>query len=174
VRWQSFYLLFRRFAVEGEIAVLGPLTIEVTSSFIFGAASETSTLDEKGFTLGGDVAVYLEGTPLRGFYVKTYTAYESFKATLTHPDFPDDPVQQSLSTAVIGALAGATMIVGPHGGRDGGFILSGGVGLGVATAAAQKLRAPSDPASGRHVDATYFDGAGRLRVLGSLGLGVVF
>jgi hypothetical protein len=59
-------------------------------------------------------------------------------------------------------------------GRDGGFTLSGGIGVGVATADRTQLVAVSKDPDVPHETATYFDGADRLKLLGSLGLGVTF
>src|SRR5262249_10583288 len=138
----------------------------------------SENLDEKGFSLAGDVGIYFEGQALRGFFLKAYAAYESFTATLTHPDFPDLPPdadsQKRLHTAVFGGTIGSTTIIGPHGGRDGGFILSGGIGIGVATADPVTLRVRSPISSVEDVEATYFDKVGRIRLLGSFALGAVF
>src|SRR5262249_50470408 len=139
--------------------------------FIWG--SPAAHLQDKGWTLGGDVALYLEGTPLRGFFVKAHVAYESFTATLTYPAGATE-ASQDLTTAMLGAIAGTTIVVGPYEARDGGFIVSAGMGLGIATAKPVTLHAASPTRARDYVEATYFDGAGRLRLLGSLGLGAAF
>src|SRR5436309_1482351 len=73
-RYQAFdLLLFRRATVEGEIAVIGPLALQIDAGWIWGSPADN--LDDKGYSISGDVVVYLEGTPLRGFFLKAHVGY---------------------------------------------------------------------------------------------------
>jgi hypothetical protein len=173
VRFDPFDLLFGRLSFQGEVAIIGPLAIEIEPSWIWGTPKEQ--LDEKGFAIGGNVGVYFD-RPLRGFFLKAHLGYESFEATFT-PDLTinGEPVANATDTeriksAIVGLLIGSNTVIGPGGGRNGGFVLSGGIGVGVALADPVELRveAPGfEPATYQ-----YNDGVGKVRLLGSLGLGI--
>jgi hypothetical protein len=178
VRFDPFDLLFGRLSFQGEVAIIGPLAIEIEPSWIWGTPSEE--LDEKGWALGANVGIYFD-RPLRGFYLKGHIGYESFEATFT-PDInfggAPPPAGSVLSdtkrvqSAIAGLLIGSNTIIGPSGGRHGGFILSGGIGVGVALADPVELTVTvpgSDPFT-----RVYYDGIGKLQLMGSLGLGVAF
>ncbi len=83
VRFDPFNLLFRRLSFQGEVAIIGPLSIEIEPSWIFGSPADN--VNAKGFSILGDVAFYLTGKAPQGFFIKAVAAYETFNATVTNP-----------------------------------------------------------------------------------------
>jgi len=171
-RWSArvnpFDLLFRRLSFEAEVAIWGPLAIQISPTWIFGSGTEN--LDASGWALAGDVGVYFEGKALRGFWLKGHVGYESFDATVTHPVFTDVSTTQNVSSAIVGGMIGNTTIFG----RDGGFSLSGGIGIGVALADPVTIIAESKNPGVQSVGVTFYDKEGSIQILGTFGLGVTF
>ncbi|WP_437965458.1 hypothetical protein WMF04_38360 [Sorangium sp. So ce260] len=161
VRYNALDLLFGRVTFEGEIAVIGPLTIGLAPSWIWGSL-EDATMDTTGYALAADIGVYVEGKPLRGFWVKGRLGYESFEAVYT----PSRNVtgKRDVSSAVLGVIIGSTNIFG----RDGGFAMSGGFGLGVA------LAPPAEVTAGNYQPYVFYEKTGKIKLMGSLSLGVAF
>ncbi len=173
VRYNPFELIDRRLSFEAEVAVAGPFAIEFDPSWIFG--SSTDGLDEKGVELGGRAVFYIFGKPMRGLWVKAHASYERYNATFTNqsPGNGDGKLkaQRSLASAILGALIGSSWVIG----KDGGFTLSGGVGIGVATAPQTSIVAPGDLTRGIPPDQIdFYSKADRIRLLGSLSLGATF
>jgi len=196
VRYDPFDLLFRRITFEGEIALGSlPLSVELVPSFIWDSPHEG--VENSGIDLGARFVWYVMGDPLEGFYLKAHFNYETFKSTLFRGD-PLDPYgvpgpgcdddsepgtcSKQVSTTVFGLMLGSSMVFP----RRGGFGLNGGIGIGVATADRIDLEvAPcdigSDPATcplgpddGSAVVTSYYDKIERIKLLGSLSLGVTF
>jgi hypothetical protein len=201
VRVDPFDLLTRRITLAAEVA-LGrlPFSIEVTPKYIFDSAADA--LDEKGYDVGARLAWYPGGRALRGLWVKAHVEYENFRATLTRegtagPLGKPDPnlcdadsaagtCSRRVGSTILGLLIGSTQVFG----SNGGFAVSGGIGIGAALAGATDLAVlpctardvadgnPSCPlaeapgASG--LTFRYYDDASRVRLLGSMSLGVVF
>jgi hypothetical protein len=147
---------------EGEVVIVGPLTVGVAPSWIWGSLMDEQ-LDTTGFALAADVGVYVEGKPLRGFWIKGRIGYESFEAVLTSRFPTVEPGVGDVSSVVLGGMLGSTNVFG----RDGGFAMSGGIGLGVALADPVQIVAGNE-----YVE--FYDKAGKIKLLGSLSLGVVF
>ncbi|MEJ7728635.1 MAG: hypothetical protein WKG00_05420 [Polyangiaceae bacterium] len=146
------------------------MTLEIEPSWIWGTLEEAT--DEKGFALGGNVGVYFGRTPLRGWWVKGHVAFETFEASLTSPD-GRLTVSERITSPLLGAMIGSSSIWGPDHARDGGFILTTGVGIGAALADPVELVAAN--ASGTGGNRTeYYDGIGRLRFLGTVSIGAAF
>jgi hypothetical protein len=176
VRFDPFDLLFRRLTFEGEVAVIGPLALGIEPSWIWGSPSEN--VENAGFAIAGNVTVYVQGDALKGFWLRGYFGYETFEATVTHSQFPDaDQTEASktqVSSPIVGGMLGSTSVFG----RNGGFAISGGIGIGVALAdpvdvtvlPAQIPQADGYPAETYR----YYDKAGKIQLLGSLALGVAF
>jgi hypothetical protein len=150
---------------EGELALIGPLAIEIAPSWIWGSPAEN--LDTTGFALAGNLAVYVQGDALKGFWIKGHLAYESFEATLTHPE-TRDTASKDVGSAIVGGMLGSTSVFG----RNGGFAISGGIGIGVALSDPVTIRVESDEYG--DVTATYYDKIDKIQLLGSLALGVAF
>jgi hypothetical protein len=173
VRYNPFDLIDRRLSFETEVAVAGPFAVEFDPSWIFGSA--TQGLDEKGVELGGRAVFYLMGKPMRGLWLKAHASYERYEATYTNqsPSNADGKLKASktLASAILGALIGSSWVIG----HDGGFTLTGGIGIGVATAPTTSITAPGDVNRGiapARID--FYDKADRIRLLGSLSLGATF
>jgi hypothetical protein len=172
IRYNPFDLINRRASFEAEVAVAGPFALEFDPSWIFGTS--TDGLDEKGVELGGRAVFYIFGKPMRGFWVKAHASYERYDATYTNPATPNDPklkASKTLGSAILGALIGSSWVIG----KDGGFTLSGGVGVGATTAAQTSIVAPGDAT--RNVapaQIDFYDKSDRVRLLGSLALGATF
>lgn len=170
VRADPFDLLFRRLSFQGEIAIVGPLAFELEPSWIWGSPIED--VDASGFAMAGNVAIYFSGKPLKGFFLKAHAGFETFEATLTHPELGTS-TSEDVGSPIFGALIGSSAVFG----RNGGFNLSGGIGIGVATAETVTLTVPGDFVNGVYVpgiETSYYDKAGRIQLLGNLGLGVAF
>ena len=156
------------------MAIIGPLALELTPSWIFDSPSEGLTT--KGFSFGGNIAFYFSGKAFQGMWLKAHLAYESYDAVFTNPFISStrDPTQfmspeTPISTGVFGAMIGSTSVFG----RDGGFVISGGIGIGAATADSVSLIAPGGPGV-PSAELKIFDKIDRIKLLGSLGLGVAF
>lgn len=170
LRFDPFELVMRQLTFQGEVYVAGPFAIEVAPSWIFG--SPYAGIDKRGVSIAANAVFYLSGMGLRGMWLKAHVAYENFSATLTHsvaPDLVSTP--RRFSSAILGAMFGDTFVIP----RSGGFALSAGIGVGFATAGKTVLTTPSDPARGLGAEqTTLYDGFDKVRLLGSLGLGVAF
>jgi hypothetical protein len=150
------------------VAIYKLLALEVLPSWIFG--SPTSGVDAKGFSVAGRAVFYLSGEAFRGFWLKAHFGYESYSATLTNPaDASDFTTPQRLSSAILGVLFGDTWVIP----RDGGFALSGGIGIAFATAGKVTLTT-NGSAIAAPAQVTFYDGFDKVRLLGSVGLGVAF
>jgi hypothetical protein len=158
----------RRLTFQAEVAIYKFLSVEVVPAWIFG--SPYQSIDGKGFAIAGNVAFYLSGEALRGFWLKAHFGYENYSATLTNPADPSlVSAPQRLSSALIGVLFGDTMVIP----KDGGFALSGGIGIAFATAGKATLTAPGS-AFVPGAQTTLYDGFDKVRLLGTVGLGVAF
>ncbi|MCC6525006.1 MAG: hypothetical protein IT373_20295 [Polyangiaceae bacterium] len=188
VRYNPFDLIFRRVTFEGEFA-LGdlPLAIEVAPSYIFQAAAEG--LDNKGFAIAAGLKWYVTGAALTGFWVKFHFQHEWFKATLSREDIDGNAIgvpgadcdgdsepgtcKRTVQSPILGAMIGSGTVFG----KDGGFAINGGIGIGVAVMPAVSLtvdRLPTEPIDSPSVVFTYYDKAERIRLLGTLALGIAF
>lgn len=160
VRFDPFDLIFRRLSFQTEVGIWGPFSVELEPTWIFGSPSEN--LDTTGGGLMASVLVYISGRYLEGFFAKASVGFEKFEATLT-----DEPLQQSATADVSSPLFGISIGSSTVFGDDFGFNLSGGVGIGFATADAVTLRA------GR-IEAVFYDKSSSIQLLASLGLGIGF
>lgn len=168
MRYDPFDLVYRRMTFQGEIAIYKLFAIEIVPTWIFGSPS--SGLDEKGFAIAGRAVFYLSGEALRGFWLKAHFGYENFSATFTNPgDANDVSDPQHFGSAIIGVLFGDTWVIP----KDGGFALSGGIGIGYATAGKATITTKGNGLNGP-VQTTLYDGFDKVRLLGSVGLGVAF
>jgi hypothetical protein len=198
VRYDPFDLLFRRVTFEGEIRLFGPITFQLTPSWIFDSPSQD--FEDSGFAIGGNIAWYVQGDAMRGFWVKAHVGYEVFDSTLFREfsdgvfrgkpadDCDDDSAPgtctRTVQSTIVGLMIGSSTVFG----RDGGFAINGGIGIGAALADPVELRV--DPCTSQDVVAghaacpvadgessvagTFYDKTGRIQFLGSLGLGVAF
>lgn len=168
VRFDPFQLIFRRAALEAEVKITGPFSVGLAPAWIWGG--NNANLDEQGFQLLGFAAWTFYGTALRGFWVRAVGGFEAFDATLTHPDFEDVKVKRGIATGIFGLMVGDSVVFG----QNGGFALSGGIGAGVATSDPIEIVAPSPDADVPAARATYYQDASRVKLLGTLGVGLTF
>lgn len=157
----------RRLSFEGELAIVGPLSVQVTPSWIFGSSDEN--MDASGWALGTAIGIYFEGKALRGFWLKAHAGYESFDATLTHPIQPVGPATKEVSSWIFGGSLGNTTVFG-----DGGFSLSGGIGIGFATADPITIIAESKNPAQAPIGAIFYGKSDSISILGTFGVGVTF
>ncbi len=168
LRYDPFELIDRHLTFQAEVAIYKFFALELVPAWIFGSAY--GGVDEKGFSVSLRPAFYLSGEAMRGFWLKGEIGYESFSATLTNPgDAMDVSAPQRLGSAILGILFGDTWVIP----RDGGFALSGGVGVAVATASAVTLATPGSQTAGIATQ-TLYSGLDKVRLLGTVGLGVAF
>lgn len=203
LRYDPFDLLFRRVTFEGEIALGSlPLTVELAPSYIFDSPSEG--LEEKGFDISGRFGWYIQGTPLEGIWLKAHAQIETFQATLFRGDYDNEvffgtanpafcdtdsatgTCKRQLTNVIVGGMiGGSTVIPG-----SGGFAITGGIGIGGVVTSTETLEVlpctDADALSGNPncpvgeavgstgLRRTYNDKTGRIRLLGSLSLGVTF
>jgi hypothetical protein len=163
VRADAFDLFFGRLSVEGEVAIIGPLALEVRPMWIWGSPL-TAELDKSGFAISGGVVIYPGGKALQGFWLKGIFGYETFTATVSN--LRNNVSQEgSVSSPVFGMMLGSSNLFS----RSGGFVISGGAGLGIAT---------SDPVvvgDGFAVPEYHFyEAADKIKLLTSLAIGVAF
>jgi hypothetical protein len=168
VRYDPFDLIERRLTFQGEVAIYKFFAVEVLPTWIWG--SPYSGVDGKGFAVAARAGFYLSGEALRGLWLKAHFGYESYSATFANPGDPSDVTAPArLSSGVFGALFGDTWVIP----RSGGFALSGGFGVAVATAKPVTLTTHGT-ALAPAAQTTLYDGFDRVRLLGSLALGVAF
>ena len=167
LRFDPFQIIFRRVSIEAEVKVWGPFTLGVEPGWIFGG---TDRLDEKGFAFLGYFGWTFSGRTLRGFWLRAVAGFDAFEATLTHSKFDSVKVKQTISTGIFGLMIGDSVVFG----HNGGFTLSGGLGIGVATADKTTLTARSPNPDIPDDRATYYDDASRVKLLGSTGVGITF
>ena len=165
-------MLFRRLSFEGEVTVIGPLAVELKPSWIWD--SPERALDASGFAIAADIVLYIEEEPMNGFWLKAHAGYETFEATLNHVSGATQT--KGVSSPVFGALIGGSTVISPKKG-GGGFILSGGIGFGVATADPVTLSVEGLDASLQQftrAEYTFYGDWRRLSLLSTLALGVAF
>jgi hypothetical protein len=160
VRFDPFDLLFRRLSFQAELALWGPLSIEVEPQWIFASPSEN--LDTTGGALAGNFLVYFTGRALDGFFAKATVGFERFDATISDPELKLEETK-TVTSPILGLSVGSSTVFGD----DFGFNLAGGVGIGYATADKVELSA------GRY-STIYYDKASAVQLLASLGLGIAF
>ena len=150
-----------------EVGIVGPLAVEAKGSWIFDSGEQNVT--EKGFALTGNIVFYfLQMKAFKGMWLKAHASFESFDATVSNSFNTSLSNTRRAKTGIFGAMIGNTVVFG----QNGGFAISGGIGIGGATA--DPLTVNSPVAGGGFNQKTYFDKTGRIRLLGSFGLGVAF
>jgi len=205
VRYDPFDLLSAQVTFEGEIALGSlPLSVEVAPSWIFDSFADE--IDESGFDIAARFGWYVGGDALDGFWVKFNAQYENFSSTLYRGDTDAEvyfgkpgamcdgdsetgTCTLTIDSFVLGLMVGNSVVFG----RNGGFALTGGIGVGVALAEEVRMEvdqceqvdsgtehcpAGTSDLSGP-IRTTYYEGAslgrgGRIRLLGTLSLGVTF
>ncbi|MFO0593186.1 MAG: hypothetical protein U0441_36925 [Polyangiaceae bacterium] len=169
VRFDPFQLIYQRVALEAEVKIAGDFSLGLEPAWIWGSSKEG--IDEKGAQVLGFVGWTFSGRTLRGFWLRAVGGFEAFDATLTHPNNKSATAKKSISSGIVGAMIGNSVVFG----QDGGFTLSGGIGVGVATANKTDLTVvDTTTKEPTKYTASYYDDSGRFRLLGSLGIGITF
>ena len=172
-------MLFRRLTLEAEVKIWGPITVQVAPAWIFDSPAQN--LSEHGFDISADVAWYVQGEAFHGFWLKAHAEYEIFSSTLTNsyqladgtpagsPEASCNEGSAPGTCTIDRAMVGSTVVFGD----PVGFAISGGIGIGAALAESVPLEVigTTDFPGMR---STYYDKTGRIRLLGSLGLGIGF
>ena len=118
IRLNPLDLVFGRANIEIEYAFLGPLSIEIAPQYIFGdfRQSKTYNISASGSGVYGELGLWVEGRPLRGYFLKAHAEYNhlTFRSDVASVDFPQTR---------FGALFGSQSIYG------GWFTISGGIGI---------------------------------------------
>jgi hypothetical protein len=119
IRINPLELVFQELSMEGELALIGPLSIEIGPKYLFGVpGSKSDGYTAKGYGVDGKLGIWFQGTALRGFFGKVVAEY-------THTNVSTDYEQVAINNSAYGLLFGSQTIFG----RDGGFTLSGGIGV---------------------------------------------
>jgi hypothetical protein len=192
LRYDPFDLIFRRVTLEAEIAWGDlPLSLELAPSYIFDHTS--GDFDARGVDVAARIAWYVQGNALQGFWLKAHVNVEHMKAKLfnivregpepkeervagtANPEFCDADSEPgtckgTVNSVVLGFMLGNSTVI-PD---SGGFALTGGIGIGAAVTNKRQFEViGTEQYTGRF--ATFNEGfVGRLRLLGSLSLGVTF
>lgn len=119
IRINPIDLFFKRVTLEGELAVIDYLSVEVAMKYIFGdkSASKDATYTSKAFEMSGRLGFWPGGTPLKGFFLKGTADYSRWS-------FSSDLDSTSFGEPALGLLLGSQSIFG----GSSGFTFSGGVG----------------------------------------------
>ena len=177
IRANPLDLVFGRASIEGEIALIGPLTAVVMPSYVFKVpGTSTEGFKAAGWQLGAGLGVWLNGTPMRGWYLRALAQYEQITAK---SDF--DKV--SIGNGVVGAIIGSQSIIA--GGKSGGLTIGGGIGIGYSVGGKEQgLKVSPDLSTGDTFKCggkTYLSAPvcfqpddNRLRILGNFSIGAAF
>jgi hypothetical protein len=115
---QVLNLVFGRLTGEVEYAFAGPFSFGLVPEYVFSTPSieRNSGVTGKGAGIAGQFGFWLEGRPLRGYFLKAHAGYRSITFSSAVEDVRVPATQ-------IGAMFGSQSIYG------GWFTLSGGLGV---------------------------------------------
>jgi hypothetical protein len=118
IRFQLLNLLFGRVTGELEYAFWGPFSFAVVPEYVFADPSEDKArgITVSGGGVAGEFGYWVEGRPLRGYFLKAHGGYRTIK-------FKSDIAETNVPATRVGALFGSQSIYG------GWFTLSGGLGV---------------------------------------------
>jgi hypothetical protein len=111
-------LLFGRATGEIEYAFAGPFSVALVPEYVFSnpAIDRASGVTAKGVGLAAELGYWVEGRPLRGYFLKAHGGYRSIKFSSAIEDV-------NVPATQVGAMFGSQSIYG------GWFTLSGGLGV---------------------------------------------
>lgn len=118
IRFQLLDLLFGRVTGEVEYAFAGPFSFAIVPEYVFNYAGldKSTGITVSGIGIAGELGYWVEGRPLRGYFLKAHTGYRSIK-------FKSDIDETSVPATQLGLMFGSQSIYG------GWFTLSGGIGV---------------------------------------------
>jgi hypothetical protein len=143
IRFNLFDLLFGRATTELEYAFAGPFSITVAPQYIFADPRQdrNSAITASGYGFYGELGVWVEGRPLRGYFLKGHAGHAEVK-------FHGDIADVSVPSTQLGVMFGSQSIYG------GWFSLSGGFGIAVDTQSKEYGIRGHDTRSGNPIDYT--------------------
>jgi hypothetical protein len=111
-------LLFGRVTGEVEYAFAGPFSVALLPEYVFNQPIDNRPdgITAKGGGIAAQFGFWVEGRPLRGYFLKAHTGYRSITVT-----GPYDEI--AVPATEIGAMFGSQSVYG------GWFTLSGGFGV---------------------------------------------
>ncbi|MET0594908.1 MAG: hypothetical protein ABW133_19570 [Polyangiaceae bacterium] len=118
IRMQVLDLLFGRATGELEYAFAGPFSFTVIPEYIFAypGVDKSDAVKVSGAGVAGEFGYWVEGRPLRGYFLKAHAGYRSIKFSSTIDEV-------SVPATQLGAMFGSQSVYG------GWFTLSGGIGV---------------------------------------------
>jgi len=137
IRFNLFDLLFGRVTGEIEYAFAGPLSIAIGPQYIFLDPRQDRNLGvtASGAGVYGELAVWVEGRPLRGYFLKGHAGHE----WITFHGYNQD---LDLPATRLGLMLGSQSIYG------GWFTLSGGFGVAIDTQSKESQITGKDDVTG--------------------------
>jgi hypothetical protein len=118
IRFNLLDLLFGRATGAVEYAFAGPFSFALVPEYIFAdpRQSKSDGVTASGAGVAGELGYWVEGRPLRGYFLKAHGGYRSVK-------FKGPLEEVSVPSTEIGAMFGSQSIYG------GWFTLNGGIGV---------------------------------------------
>jgi hypothetical protein len=125
IRLDALDLLFGTLGGELEYAFAGPVSIGIGPQFIFADSRQNSALGlkAKGSGIYGELGFWLEGRPMRGYYLKARLAHSSVKFRSTLADGITPLQEVDVPQTLMGVMFGSQSIYA------GWFSVYGGFGI---------------------------------------------
>lgn len=123
IRWNPVDLINSTVSGEVDYAVVGPLTVGLVPSYIYGKPvfEGSHDYDIAGWSLGADVGLWIDGSPFRGTFLKFRAEHESITYAYTPSNGAE--ARYSLGLNRIGGMLGSQSVHGKL------FTISGGIGV---------------------------------------------
>jgi hypothetical protein len=118
IRFQLLDLIFGRVTGEFEHAFAGPFSFTLVPQYVFSdpTLDRSLGLSANGFGIAGEFGFWIEGRPLRGYFLKGHVGHRS----ITYKS----PFQElAVPATEVGAMFGSQSVYG------GWFTLSGAIGV---------------------------------------------
>jgi len=134
VRYNIVDLIFGKVSGELEYAFAGPFSVVIGPEYIFGDPRQDRSLGitARGAGVYGELGVWIEGHPLRGYFLKAHLAHRSvtFRSDVDELDVPQ---------TLVGAMFGSQSVYA------GWFTVSGGFGIAYDTQSEDRALTFRDP-----------------------------
>jgi hypothetical protein len=126
IRLQALDLLFGTLGGELEYAFAGPVSIGIAPQYVFADWRQNSSIGVKGKGAGiiGELGFWIEGRPLRGYYLKARLQHTSVTFHSYQPDGVTEIQSVDVPETIVGVMFGSQSIYA------GWFTVSGGFGIG--------------------------------------------
>ncbi len=137
IRFNLFDLLFGRGTMEVEYAFAPPFSLTVAPQYIFAdpRMDRDYNVTANGYGFYGELGVWVEGRPLRGYFLKGHAEHAEIK-------FHGDAADVSVTSTKLGIIFGSQSVYG------GWFTLAGGFGIAVDTQSKEQSILGHDTRSG--------------------------